>query len=131
LAGISGKQLPAHPEHGLPQLFELQIGFHFVEVEVVFLQAYFFRVVTVVPGIDRQLSGVGQRLHVGDLFADARDRFGPDFHQQIEGRLQGIYRKTHETKSTLESMRYDAGDDLPVFDTPWGVVGVLICHDRW
>ena len=28
-------------------------------------------------------------------------------------------------------MPYVLGDDLPVFETPWGNVGMLICHDRW
>lgn len=47
------------------------------------------------------------------------------------GRIAGHYRKTHETKDVLAKMPYKLGDDLPVFDTPWGKIGILICHDRW
>ena len=48
-----------------------------------------------------------------------------------DGRIAGLYHKTHETKDVLKQMPYDLGDNLRVFDTPWGKVGVLICHDRW
>ena len=48
-----------------------------------------------------------------------------------DGKLAGVYRKTHETKDVLQKMPYDLGDDLPVFETPWGIIGILICHDRW
>ena len=47
------------------------------------------------------------------------------------GEIVGHYRKTHETKDVLEKMPYQLGDELPVFGSPWGKVGVLICHDRW
>jgi predicted amidohydrolase len=47
------------------------------------------------------------------------------------GKIAGHYRKTHETKDVLAQMPYTLGDDLPVFRTPWGKVGILICHDRW
>ena len=45
--------------------------------------------------------------------------------------IAGVYRKTHETKEALAAMRYDLGDALPIFETDLGVVGMLICHDRW
>ena len=48
-----------------------------------------------------------------------------------QGKLVGIYRKTHETKNVLQKMPYDLGHDLPVFESPWGRIAVLICHDRW
>ena len=48
-----------------------------------------------------------------------------------EGALALVYRKIHETKDVLEHMPYDLGDELPVVQTPWGRVGILICHDRW
>jgi len=47
------------------------------------------------------------------------------------GKIAGHYRKTHETKDVLKKMPYKLGDDLPVFNTPWGKIGILICHDRW
>ena len=48
-----------------------------------------------------------------------------------EGRIHGIYRKTHETKNVLGKIPYDLGNELPVYRTAYGTVGVLICHDRW
>jgi predicted amidohydrolase len=45
--------------------------------------------------------------------------FGPD------GRTVGKYRKTHGVEEF-----YKVGDDLPVFDTRYGKVGILICFDR-
>lgn len=42
-----------------------------------------------------------------------------------------IHRKAHETKDVLERMPYTLGEDLSVVDTPWGKMGMLVCHDRW
>jgi predicted amidohydrolase len=44
---------------------------------------------------------------------------GPD------GRTVGKYRKTHGVEEL-----YKPGDELPVFDTRYGKVGILICFDR-
>jgi predicted amidohydrolase len=41
----------------------------------------------------------------------------------------GRYRKTHLWNA--EKLLYEAGRDLPVFDTPLGRIGVLICYDAW
>ena len=41
----------------------------------------------------------------------------------------GRYRKTHLWDG--EKLLYKAGRDLPVFDTPLGRIGVLICYDAW
>jgi N-carbamoylputrescine amidase len=41
----------------------------------------------------------------------------------------GRYRKTHLWDG--EKLLYEAGRDLPVFDTPLGRIGVLICYDAW
>ena len=41
----------------------------------------------------------------------------------------GRYRKTHRWDG--EKLFYEAGWDLPVFDTPLGRIGVLICYDAW
>ena len=43
------------------------------------------------------------------------------------GRLAGQYHKTH---LQAHDLRFNAGDDLPVFSMPWGKTGVLICADR-
>jgi N-carbamoylputrescine amidase len=41
----------------------------------------------------------------------------------------GRYRKTHLWDG--EKVLYEAGRDLPAFDTPLGRIGVLICYDAW
>jgi predicted amidohydrolase len=43
------------------------------------------------------------------------------------GRNVGQYYKTHLQNHDL---RFTPGDDLPVFNTAWGKMGVLICADR-
>jgi len=48
-----------------------------------------------------------------------------------DGSIAFVYRKTHETPDVLERMPYHLGDELPVVETPWGRLGILICHDRW
>jgi N-carbamoylputrescine amidase len=44
-----------------------------------------------------------------------------------DGKLVGIYRKTHLQTHDLQ---FAAGDALPVWPTPWGPVGMMICADR-
>lgn len=41
----------------------------------------------------------------------------------------GRYRKTHLWDK--EKLLYEPGKDLPVFETPLGRIGVLICYDAW
>lgn len=44
-----------------------------------------------------------------------------------QGALVGLYRKTHLQRHDLQ---YAPGNDLPVFESPWGKMGILICADR-
>jgi len=44
-----------------------------------------------------------------------------------DGRRIGVYRKTHLQNHDLQ---YSSGQALPVWDTPWGPVGIMICADR-
>jgi len=44
-----------------------------------------------------------------------------------DGRLIGIYHKTHLQTHDLQ---FDPGPSLPVFPSPWGPLGVMICADR-
>jgi predicted amidohydrolase len=48
-----------------------------------------------------------------------------------EGSIALIYHKTHETKDVLKQMPYTLGHELSTVQTPWGKIGILICHDRW
>src|SRR5687767_7912787 len=45
------------------------------------------------------------------------------------GEIIGKYRKTH-VQSGGDWKFYAPGEDLPVFETPWGTVGIMICYDR-
>jgi predicted amidohydrolase len=46
-----------------------------------------------------------------------------------DGAVAGRYRKTH-VQSGGDWRYYAPGDSLPVFATPWGPAGVMICYDR-
>lgn len=46
-----------------------------------------------------------------------------------KGRITGKYRKTHLCGSEPRVNGTSAGDDLPVFDTDFGKVGITICMD--
>lgn len=45
------------------------------------------------------------------------------------GEVVGKYRKTH-VQSGGDWKFYAAGEELPVFETPWGRARVMICYDR-
>jgi len=44
-----------------------------------------------------------------------------------KGHLVGVYHKTHLQAHDLQ---YEFGQQLPVWDTPWGPLGIMICADR-
>jgi predicted amidohydrolase len=44
-----------------------------------------------------------------------------------DGKRIGVYHKTHLQKHDLQ---YASGQSLPVWPTPWGSVGIMICADR-
>ena len=44
-----------------------------------------------------------------------------------QGVLVGVYHKTH---IQTHDRQYASGQDLPVWPTPWGPVGIMICADR-
>lgn len=83
------------------------------------------------PWLRKVASLAGElRIHVVFGFAELRgDKvyntaalFGPD------GSLVGRYRKSHFGGD--EDKLFDRGQELPVFDTPLGRMGILICFDR-
>jgi beta-ureidopropionase len=52
-----------------------------------------------------------------------------------DGEIRGVYRKTHvaliaQEPSGQEKFYFREGNRFPVWDTPWGRLGVLICYDR-
>lgn len=51
------------------------------------------------------------------------------------GTVRGAYRKTHvallaQPNSGQEKYFFREGHEFPVWDTPWGKLGILICYDR-
>ncbi len=69
------------------------------------------------------------RVHI--LFGFTEKRNGKFYNAAMlvdqNGRTSGKYYKTHLQDHDL---RFSPGQDLPVFDTPWGRMGALICADR-
>lgn len=43
--------------------------------------------------------------------------------------VEGVYRKTHLWNE--EERWFDPGESIPVFETPFGRVGIQICNDLW
>lgn len=43
--------------------------------------------------------------------------------------VEGVYRKVHRWNE--EKRWFEAGDDAPIFETPFGRLGVQICNDLW
>lgn len=47
------------------------------------------------------------------------------------GEIIGHYRKTHFAQGyTINPPFYQPGNDYPVWDTPFGKIGIIICYDR-
>jgi predicted amidohydrolase len=68
------------------------------------------------------------------LLACFAEREGPAVYNTAllvaaDGAIAGRYRKTH-VQSGGDWRYYAPGETLPVFDTPWGRTGVMICYDR-
>jgi len=59
-------------------------------------------------------------LEAGNIY-NAAGLWGSD------GNLIGVYHKTHLQSHDLQ---FSPGESLPVWPTPWGPVGIMICADR-
>jgi N-carbamoylputrescine amidase len=57
----------------------------------------------------------------GDALYNSAVLLGPE--------ASGRYRKTHLWNK--EKLLYEPGRELPVFDTPLGRIGLLVCYDAW
>ena len=44
-----------------------------------------------------------------------------------QGELVGVYHKVH---LQVQDLQFDQSDGIPVFDSPWGPLGMMICADR-
>ena len=79
----------------------------------------------------RQLAALAAelKLHLiaGFTEADGEARYNTSVLIGPDGKLAGKYRKQ---KLQHESVRNTPGDASPVFDTPYGQMGIMICADR-
>ncbi len=57
--------------------------------------------------------------------------YNPALLISSSGTIVGCYDKVHETPEVIEVIGYTLGNSFPVFNTPFGITGILICHDRW
>lgn len=77
------------------------------------------------------LRALAEKHRVSILFGYTEKRDGKFYNAALmvdrTGRTVGQYYKTHLQGHDL---RFSPGEDLPVFETPWGKVGALICADR-
>jgi predicted amidohydrolase len=78
-----------------------------------------------------RLRGLANELNIhliaGMLEADGEQRYNTAVLLSPDGKLIGKY---HKQKLGHESVRNTAGTTSPVFDTPFGKLGVMICADR-
>jgi predicted amidohydrolase len=78
----------------------------------------------------QRAAALARELHVHVIFCFTEKR-GAKLHNTAaifapDGSLVGRYSKSHIAGGEI----YDAGDELPVFNTALGRMGVLICFDR-
>ena len=66
-------------------------------------------------------------LVAGLLEADGEDRYNTAVFIDPDGKLIGKYRKH---RLGHESVRNTPGTETPVFNTPFGDIGIMICADR-
>jgi predicted amidohydrolase len=79
----------------------------------------------------RRLSALADRLDIyliaGMLEADGEHRYNTAVFIDPAGKLLGKYRK-HKLEHEL--VRNTPGNETPVFHTPFGQIGIMICADR-
>jgi len=84
-------------------------------------------------GLFAEMAALAQkhRLYLAGSLLERRDEgffntaalYGPD------GNLLGRYSKVHLFRLMDEHRYLQAGDDMPVFDLPWGPTALAICYD--
>ena len=82
------------------------------------------------PHLIRVAEAAGKRrmsIVFGFTREDGRAIYNSAALWDARGQLTGIYHKTHlQTHDT----QFDRGEALPVFESPWGPLGIMICADR-
>jgi len=96
-----------------------------------------------IPGPTSEALGALARTHGLHIVGSIYEKNGERYHNTAsmigpDGGIVGLYRKTHlfdapnrpDIKGGIrESDKVVAGDELPVFDTPIGRIGVSVCSD--
>ena len=79
----------------------------------------------------QRLRSLAAKYRVYVLFGFTEKSAGKFYDSAImvdrTGATVGIY---HKTMLQTHDLRFSPGQDLPVFDTEWGKMGILICADR-
>lgn len=79
----------------------------------------------------RQIAGTARRYRMAICFGcttlEQERIYNAAVLYDANGVRIGVYRKTHLQNHDLQ---YAPGASLPVFDTVWGQVGIMICADR-
>lgn len=83
-----------------------------------------------VQRICRKAKETGIYVIFGIHELDGERKYNTSFIISDKGEIVGKYRKTHLTYGELE-IGINPGDELPVFELPFGKVGIMICWDQW
>jgi beta-ureidopropionase len=79
----------------------------------------------------RRLEELAAKYRVYILFGFTENAAGKTYDSAImvdrTGGTVGIY---HKTMLQIQDLRFSPGQELPVFATEWGKMGILICADR-
>ncbi len=83
----------------------------------------------------RKACALADELDIFFIFGFLEKRDGKYFNSSIlidpDGDIIGRYSKTHFAEGYyIKPDQYTPGDEYPVFDTPFGKVGIVICYDR-
>ena len=79
----------------------------------------------------QKASQLCQQYSIGMIFGLSTLEDGKIYNTAVlfgkDGREIGRYHKSH---LYVHDLNYEPGNDFPVYDTPWGKIGMLICADR-
>ena len=83
----------------------------------------------------QKASGLADELNIflvlGFLRRDGDNLYNSAALFDQDGDIIGLYSKTHFAQGyAINPQCYQHGENYPVFDTPFGKVGMLICYDR-
>jgi N-carbamoylputrescine amidase len=121
------------------QIFCLQELFHAPYFCREIKEAFFNYAITTESALVKEIGALAHRFNLYCIAPIFEKRAPGIFHNTAlfinpEGSIQGLYRKVHlpMDPSFYEKYYFTPGDTgFPVFETPWGKIGVLICWDQW